>query len=171
MRKNTFRVIATPTGSVVWIKLTQGKETCIDLVDWPAVQEYRWHTVVLKTSGHYANTNKKVGNRFISLRLHTLITGATATDHEDGNGLNNRRRNLRPCTASQNGANRGPNPTNTSGFKGVHWHNKLGKWRATIGVGRKRIALGCFSNIIAAARAYNEAAVKYFGQFAKLNPI
>jgi hypothetical protein len=85
-------------------------------------------------------------------------------DHRDGDPTNNRLSNLRPASASQNGANAG---AKTSGYKGVWW--TAGRWRAGIKVKRKAIHLGYFDTPEAAAQAYDEAALRHFGEFAKLN--
>jgi len=92
-------------------------------------------------------------------------------DHHDQNSLNNKRNNLRPCTRSQNLANGRRQSNNTSGFRGVSWHEGGGKWRAYITVNGKRKHLGLYCYKTTAARAYNKAAVKYFGEFAVLNKI
>jgi|688.fasta_scaffold773783_2 hypothetical protein len=79
---------------------------------------------------------------------------------------------LRIATSSQNGANaKKCKKKTTSKYKGVHWRADVCKWRARITVNRKRYDLGSFETESAAATAYNEAALKYFGEFARLNNI
>jgi hypothetical protein len=90
-------------------------------------------------------------------------------DHHNGNKLDNSRQNLRPATRSQNIANHGLNIDNTSGFKGVYWNKAARKWRARITVNNQKIHLGSFDDKVAAARAYDAAALHYFGAFARLN--
>lgn len=94
-------------------------------------------------------------------------------DHRDRNRLNNRRRtNLRFVTHSFNLANR-PKPRGEylSEFKGVSWHTPRQKWRAYIKVNYRQIHLGLFDSEWAAARAYNRAALKHFGESACLNTL
>jgi len=102
--------------------------------------------------------------------MHILITGykiGRRVDHINGNGLDNRRSNLRIATSQQNNRNRKICNLNTSGFKGVRLDRN--KWRADIRIDGKRKNLGRFVNPEAAAAAYDEAARKYFGEFATLN--
>jgi hypothetical protein len=90
-------------------------------------------------------------------------------DHINRDTLDNRRKNLRLATKSNNGINRGLNKNNKSGFKGVFFNKKLGKWNAVLKVDYLRKHLGTFNTAELAGRAYNKAAVKYFGDFAYLN--
>jgi len=93
------------------------------------------------------------------------------TDHIDMNGLNNQRKNLRVATKGQNEANQIKYRNNTSGFKGVSWHKGTEKWEAKIMVNSQSKYLGLFNSRIDAAHAYNDAAIKYHGDFARLNII
>jgi hypothetical protein len=89
-------------------------------------------------------------------------------DHIDLNPLNNRRSNIRLATRAQNARN-STRRTNTSGYKGVHWHKRLHKWSAQIQENKNHRHLGYFDTAEAAAIAYNVAARKYHGEFARLN--
>jgi hypothetical protein len=96
--------------------------------------------------------------------------GDPPIDHRNHDGLDNRRQNLRPCTYGQNQVN--SKPRNGRRFKGVyrhspHWRKK--RFQAHITVANKRISLGYFLTEREAARAYDIAARKHFGDFAKLN--
>lgn len=87
-----------------------------------------------------------------------------SVDHKNGNGLDNRRSNLRIATASLNGANRKNQGNNSSGFKGVDF--KKGKWRARIAHKKKRYELGFFATKEEAAAMYMQAAQAFFGDYA-----
>lgn len=95
-------------------------------------------------------------------------------DHIDGDKLNNNINNLREATKSQNATNSkntkyyNGKPT-SSGFKGVHWHKQREKWQSRISINGKRKHLGLFTSEIKAARSYNRAAIKEYGEFARLN--
>lgn len=88
-------------------------------------------------------------------------------DHENGDGLDNRRSNLRLATPSQNACNRINRRDNASGFKGVALDGS--KWRARIQVSGKTKSIGLFASIIDAAIAYDRAAFQVHGEFANTN--
>ena len=92
-------------------------------------------------------------------------------DHKDTNRSNNKVDNLREATSTQNKGNAYKKRNNTSGFKGVSWSKPSNKWQAAITQNSRPVHLGVFSDKISAAKAYNEAALKYFGEFARLNEI
>jgi hypothetical protein len=89
-------------------------------------------------------------------------------DHINNIKTDNRISNLRLSTSAENNCNRGPNPTSRSGVKGVHWHKRDKRWRATIKVNRKRTYLGNFKTLEEAAAAYKRAAIAFHGQFARV---
>lgn len=131
--------------------------------------------------GAVAGTPRKAGYVSVSLRgnnmlAHRLIwayvTGywpQSRVDHRNMVRDDNRFENLRLTTNSQNMANMRKRPTNVSGYKGVCWHPKIGRYTAGIKVNMKRIYLGCFTDPAAAHEAYRKAAVKYFGEFARFD--
>ncbi len=88
-------------------------------------------------------------------------------DHIDGNRTNNRIENLREATRSQNNGNSKIARNNTSGYKGVQWCKTTKKWRSVIWINNKRKCLGRYDDIENAAKAYHEAAIVYFGVYAK----
>ena len=113
--------------------------------------------------GFYQNTYHRI--------VFWLSTGEDPKyiDHKDGNPKNNSIENLRACTQSQNNANTGINKVNTSGYKGVTWNKSCGKWHAQIKDHKKRVYLGVYDDIKEAAKAYDDAAIRIYGEFAKTN--
>lgn len=149
------------------IQLTQGKVALVDDEDYDLVSSYKWHAGKNRSGIWYAYTC--MGNR--QTAMHQLLTAFVQTDHVDRDGLNNQRRNLRLCTTSQNGANRGKQKNNRSGFKGVCWNRTDHKWIAYIQCQRKWKYLGSYDVPLHAAQVYNIAALALFGEFANLNDI
>lgn len=135
----------------------------VDEEDIPLVSQYTWY-VNIYGKQLYAVTST-------GLLMHRLIMDAKMCqiiDHINGNGLDNRRENLRICTHSQNHQNQ-HNVSGASQYKGVCLSKSGKKWRAYIYDNGKRIHLGYFFTERAAARAYDNKAKKLFGEFAKLN--
>jgi hypothetical protein len=90
-------------------------------------------------------------------------------DHINGDGLDNRRANLRVCTHSENAKNKRKQRNNISGFKGVSFNKKMNRWKGQLEINGKSIYLGFYTDPIDAAKAYDEAARKYYGNFANVN--
>jgi|SRR6185369_7098158 len=147
----------------------------IDPIDFDLVSKYTWCLKIIhKTNNFYACSDiSKSRSERETISMHRLILNAKnkeIVDHKNGNGLDNRRINLRIVNPSQSSMNRGLSTINTTGFKGVTIGYK-GKFKSRIGVNKKRISLGEFRSLTEAAKAYNNAALKYHGEFAKLNII
>jgi len=146
----------------------------VDDEDAHLIKEHKW---VIQT-GHKTfylcrRLPKSDDGKYRTVLLHHEIVGKPANgfrvDHVNLNGLDNRRCNLRHATHAQNLANRAVDKNNTSGFKGVHLCKETGKWRAAIHHNNRTIKLGRFVNKEDAARAYDVAALNFFGEFAKTN--
>lgn len=156
------------------IHLSKGQVAIIDDCDFDLVAGIKWYALKKKYQSRtdwYAVATKLNGSTS-SLRMHRLITNAVAgqmVDHKNGNGLDNRRPNLRICTCSQNNQNRRRLSTKSSQFKGVRWHKQTSRWESRIMLNKVSIYLGCFTNEHDAAIAYDAAARNYFGEFALTN--
>lgn len=92
-------------------------------------------------------------------------------DHGNRDGLDNQKNNLRIASVSENQMNRRIQSNNKSGYRGVYFYHQNKKWHAQIQVGKKKIHVGYFKDIVDAVKAYNKAALKYHGEFASLNTI
>jgi hypothetical protein len=155
-------------GDIAIVPLTQGYEAVIDATDVPLIDGKNWHSYIAK-SFRYAVTNV-AGEDGVRrhLRMHTAITGFPMTDHRDGDGLNNRRSNLRDVTFVENNQNARKRADNTSGYKGVTWNNRLGKWHAAIRAHNVRHHLGYFDTPEAAHAAYANASARLHGEFGRV---
>ena len=91
------------------------------------------------------------------------------TDHMNGNGLDNRRGNMRNCSRGENSQNRRKNRHTITGYKGIWQDKKTGKYWAQIHLKRQPFYMGPFETSIEAARAYDRMALDLFGPFARLN--
>lgn len=156
------------------IRVSKGKYlTLVSDRDFRQLSKYSWHVIKERGGTKYAATSIKVNGRYKRVLMHRMIMGEKLNfliDHADGNGLNNTRENLRFCTYAQNNANSKVRSTNRVGFKGVkHIDNPTKPWLASIKHEGQQIYLGQYARVEDAARAYNEAAKKYYGEFARLN--
>jgi hypothetical protein len=156
-------------------RLGRGLYALVDAEDYDLVMQYRWNAQVFpKSRTIYAQgwPPKDTGLPR-PWALHRLVMGARRgdpeIDHKNGDGLDCRKDNLRRATRSQNAANTGLGSRNKSGYKGVNWYPRYGKWRAAITSQGRRKTLGYFTSIEDAARAYDEAALRLHGEFALTN--
>jgi len=156
------------------IPLTQGQVALVDAEDYESLAQFKWQAVRLRDSQtYYARRRQVVNGRGKSIYMHRVImqaSGGQRVDHrQPQKTLDNRRSNLRFATNRQNLQNRPKCKGNRSGYKGVTWNGYGRNWTAKIGARGKTRCLGCYLDKREAARAYDQAARKYFGAFAYLN--
>ena len=157
------------------IPLTQGKFALVDDEDYERlVAMGKWYfgagAYAIRWVTTYDSTGKRIKKTILMHRIIMGVENKYEVDHRYGDTLDNRKLNLRVCTKAENGQNRGKNKNNTSGFKGV-WRSGTSRWRCRICVNRTHIHVGYYESLESAAKAYNAAALKYHGEFAKLNEI
>jgi len=154
--------------NTVAIPLTQGQETIIDAADLLQVGRFNWCASKWQNGKFYAyHKIRKYDGTGTNIAMHRYLLGADKSvnvDHKDGDSLNNRRSNIRLAPGGGNQQNR-KKLSHRSLPKGVHVNRK--KYRARIYANGKKINLGTFLTPEAAHKAYCDAAVKYFGEFAR----
>ena len=154
------------------IYLGDGEWTILDQQDYYRYREFKWF---IRGNGSklYVLRSFKIGPKKTKMiSMHREIMNAPkgiVVDHKNGDSLDNRRTNLRLATQLQNCYNIKKRENTLSEFIGVYLEKGRKKWRARIRHNRKLIQLGQFDSEIDAARAYDEAAKKYHGEFARLN--
>jgi len=167
-------------GDICWIILYN--QECIEVAKAKFNIKYykqikdsklKWH---LSTSGYATavwydeiNQHQIYLHQLIFQLSDKVIQDGYEIDHKDNDPLNCLDENLRICTHAENCRNLKLSNNNTSGQKGVTWSYYVAKWHAQIGVNYEHIHLGYFDTIEEASRAYNAAAIKYYGEFAQLN--
>jgi hypothetical protein len=151
------------------LTMTSGHTLVVDDADASIAASRSWQAQPGKSGTFYAAgliDGKKV-------YLHRLIMQAgqgQRVDHINGNGLDNRRDNLRLCSNAENMRNMRVSPLRgSSAFKGVSWNRRRNKWRAYIVKDGRQLSIGYFTNESDAARSYDRTAALMFGQFANLN--
>jgi len=134
----------------------------VDHRDRSAVDGWNW-----SIDGKGTRIGRVQGGKRVPIA--SAILGLSRVDHRSRDVRDNRRRNLRPATSAQNARNRSIGSTNKSGFKGVSLRKDRGTWLAAIGFEGRVLKLGTFAAAEDAARAYDAAALRLFGEFAVLN--
>lgn len=157
------------------VKLTKGLVAIVDDADIALVSRYRWYATRNPRQGKtwYAAHRSRVDGKNVSLFMHRLIANppdGLDVDHRNGNGLDNRQENLRICSRGRNIAS-AKRKAPLSGFRGVSRssNSQSFPWIARIHVDGRKLYLGKFPSKEDAARAYDAAARRYFGEFATLN--
>lgn len=158
-------------GKLMEINLFSGAKCLIDNEDWFYLKNYKWTT----DKDNYVRAVKQVNYKQKQVLMHRLIMcpkDHEIIDHINMNPLDNRKQNLRITDRGGNSMNRKKQKGQYySKHKGVSFNKKLKKWRAHITFRNAHIHLGTFASEVDAALAYNKAAIKYFGTYARLNKL
>ena len=157
------------------IPLTRRMYAIVDPDDYYRLSEYKWHVSGAGYDKYYAVRKgpNKNGTRGEMVQMHREVANTPEgllCDHINGDRLDNRKANLRPATCTQNVRNSKKTSSPAySKYKGVTYRSRSRKWVAMIYLSRRQVFLGSFDAEIQAAKAYDKAAKKHFGEFAKLN--
>jgi hypothetical protein len=155
------------------IPLSRGLFAIVDDCDFNEMSKFKWCAQEDDHTYYAVRSEKHIGKTKV-IRMHRSILNPSddmVIDHINGNGLDNRRENIRACSIKENCRNYKMPKTNTSGVKGAVFDKRRGKWQVHIKVDRLNKHIGYFDSLEDAAKAYNEAAKKYHGEFAKLNKV
>ena len=155
------------------VALTQGLVAFVDEADLPLIAGYSWSAMRIRNTwyacayqrGSHGSNGRK------NILMHRLLLDApkgVQVDHRNGDGLDNRRSNLRLASASQNQMNRHVS-AGRSRFKGVTWDGRGERWVVRTQMDGEARHVGYFADELEAARAYDLAALDRFGEFAQLN--
>jgi hypothetical protein len=157
----------------VFLPLSRGLVAVIDFDDFERVGRVKWYAQTTNCGAVYAARNRPSGSKPRLMLLHREVMHCPQNrqvDHVNGDTLDNRKSNLRKATDSQNKTGFRRSKTGTSSkFRGVCWYKRDALWQARLSKERTIIFLGRFLNEEDAARAYDAAAIKHFGEFACLN--
>jgi len=155
-----------------YLPLNKGLYALLDDDDFFRIRQRGWHAVKKYQITYVRRTVGKRGQQKC-VYLHHEVLGVISgkhIDHINGDGLDNRKENLRITSPSHNQANRkNKNKNNTSGFRGVTFSKRDQIWIAQIMVNRRCLCVGRFDSAIEAAKARDAAALKIFGDCAVLN--
>lgn len=156
------------------LALTKGQVATVDAEDYERLSKFKWYAAWHPFSKtFYVQRATRLDGHRTTISMHREILRITdpriQVDHRDHNGLNNRRENLRVCSSAENNRNQRKRSGCSSRYKGVCWYRRDGLWKAYIRSDGRVVHLGYFSSEEDAARAYDAAARKAFGEFALTN--
>jgi hypothetical protein len=144
----------------------------VDDEDYADLAQFKWCAFRTPYT-FYAMRRLSENGKVTSERLHRRIMKAKRgedVDHQDHNGLNCQKENMRRCVRRLNNGNQQKTQRKTSSrYKGVYWYGRVNRWGACIGYEGKTIYLGSFEKDVDAALAYDKKAIELFGEFACLN--
>lgn len=154
------------------IPLTQGKVALVDDEDYEVLSQYRWQARRKEHTWYAQRYHQRCGKKS-SQSMHRAILGlidpSACVDHINGDGLDNRRRNLRVASCAQNNQNSRKQCNNSSGYKGVSYRKSYNKWHAYIYLDNRQINLGHYDDPEFAAMVYDSFAKQLFGEFFRPN--
>lgn len=152
----------------VWAAASGGHVVLVSTEDAWLLKEYAWCKTT-HAGGRTSYAQSRAARIAGVTLLHKAIFPNVMVDHVNGHGMDNRRENLRPVTQTQNNANSRKRNDTSSAYKGVCWKYDKRKWKAYIFADGRQRHIGYFANEADAARAYDMAAIRTFGEYARPN--
>ena len=165
-------IIESPTHGTFEVLYDAEDEDKINKYNWSVHKQHHCFYVITSMPHPDGGFTRGGRRRRTTLCLHRLVADTPKgmdTDHINGDGLDNRKQNLRICTHAENMCNRRLGKNNKSGFKGVNWRKDDKTWHAQIRHNKKKIHIGYFKDKEEAAKAYDRKAIELQGEFAWLN--
>ena len=154
------------------IPLTQGKVALVDAEDFERLNQFKWYAHKSRKMFYAERNSLSINGKWKTIKMHRILLPSDdkmKIDHHNGDGLDNRKENLRICTNQQNSSNRRhPHKNNKLGIKGVSWRKDQKKFQSAIQVNGENIHLGYFNVLGDADSAYRKAEEKYFKEFARV---
>jgi hypothetical protein len=142
------------------IQLTQNRIALVDDVDFDILNQFKWCTQKLGNTYYATRHSPMVNGERHTILMHWEIIGkppkGLMTDHRNGRGTDNQRKNLRFVTRRQNGQNQ-IHRNKSSQYPGVSWYKAYQKWRSRIVINGKSKHLGYFMDEYEAFNVYREA--------------
>jgi len=153
------------------IKLTTGEVALVSKKDLSDISKHNWYHLRVGKEGYEKRVYAQSHIDGTPVQMHRFILDFPdgEVDHINGDGLDNRRKNLRVCSRSQNLCNKGSYEGSSSQYKGVHYRSGRDHFEAELYYEGERYWLGVFDSEREAALAYDRKALEIHGEFARLN--
>jgi hypothetical protein len=158
---------APPNDKIRYIPLTRGLYAIVDAEDYEWLSQYKWYAGAAPHKKTFYARRTIPGGTELMHRMIMRAPKGMVIDHINGNGLDNRRCNLRICTQGENAQNRRVHWGHASRFMGV---SRCGsKWQAKIRHNGRQYYLGLYDDEVEAAKARDRKALELLGESAYLN--